>query len=255
MWRRWEHPWEKKQVYNYSKFQLQFIWDLFVCLFTFSLLFSDIVWVMNWQCSIYRRSTEKKCWFCLSSSSVESHLLISVGESYYCALAKGPLVQNHVLLIPIDHCPNTLSMAPQVETELEQYQSALKLYFKNQGKVVVFYEWVSQRTSHANLQVSLQYYTNACYHLSWLFHPYSAYMHICMVVLRIDKLLFNIFNVNRHSVNKFYEEPIINVCETSHVRIIFVVFSWGLSLISIYFWSPESHSSQDKFFFIYRGVD
>lgn len=42
-----------------------------------------------------RRKREKvefdqsKCWFCLASPSVEKHLVITVGETTYLALAKG----------------------------------------------------------------------------------------------------------------------------------------------------------------------
>ncbi|PQQ16977.1 zinc finger CCCH domain-containing protein 64 [Prunus yedoensis var. nudiflora] len=96
------------------------------------------------------RSTE--CWFCLSSPKVESHLIISIGEHYYCALAKGPLVEDHVLLIPIGHSPNTLSLPSECEIELGKFQDALKQYYKKQGKDVVFFEWASKRTTHANLQ-------------------------------------------------------------------------------------------------------
>lgn len=99
---------------------------------------------------IYR---SKDCWFCLSSANVESHLIISVGENFYCALAKGPLVQDHVLVIPVEHSPNTLSLAPECEIDLGRFQNSLKKYYKNQGKEVVFFEWVSKRSTHANLQV------------------------------------------------------------------------------------------------------
>ncbi|KAL0315769.1 UNVERIFIED_CONTAM: Zinc finger CCCH domain-containing protein 64 [Sesamum radiatum] len=94
----------------------------------------------------------KECWFCLSSPSVESHLITSVGEYCYCALAKGPLVQDHVLIIPIEHLPNTLSLPPECEKDLYRLQSSLQAYFKRQGKEVVFFEWVSKRGTHANLQ-------------------------------------------------------------------------------------------------------
>ncbi|KAJ8750779.1 hypothetical protein K2173_015960 [Erythroxylum novogranatense] len=94
----------------------------------------------------------KECWFCLSSPNVELHLVISIGESYYCALAKGPLVQDHVLLVPIEHSPNTLSLPEECDPELVRFQSSLKLYFKNQGNDVVFFEWVARRGTHANLQ-------------------------------------------------------------------------------------------------------
>ncbi|WOL03010.1 zinc finger CCCH domain-containing protein 59 isoform X3 [Canna indica] len=96
---------------------------------------------------------EKTCWFCLSSPNVESHLVLSARESYYCALAKGPLVPNHVLLVPIEHCPNTLLMLPDTDAELEMYKSALSIYFKKQAKEVVFFEWIFPQSPHANLQV------------------------------------------------------------------------------------------------------
>ncbi|CAN6680851.1 unnamed protein product [Malus baccata var. baccata] len=96
------------------------------------------------------RTTE--CWFCLSSPKVESHLIISIGEHYYCALAKGPLVEDHVLLIPIGHSPNTVSLPSECEIELDKFQNALKKYYNKQGMEVVFFEWASRRTTHANLQ-------------------------------------------------------------------------------------------------------
>ncbi|KAM0974855.1 hypothetical protein ACFX2C_017975 [Malus domestica] len=96
------------------------------------------------------RTTE--CWFCLSSPKVESHLIISIGEHYYCALAEGPLVEDHVLLIPIGHSPNTVSLPSEWEIELDKFQNALKKYYNKQGMEVVFFEWASRRTTHANLQ-------------------------------------------------------------------------------------------------------
>ncbi|XP_052199797.1 zinc finger CCCH domain-containing protein 64 isoform X2 [Diospyros lotus] len=95
----------------------------------------------------------RECWFCLSSPSVETHLITSIGEHYYCALAKGPLVEDHVLIIPVEHTPSTLASPPESEKELIKFQSSLKMYFKNQRKEAVFFEWVFNRGTHANLQV------------------------------------------------------------------------------------------------------
>ncbi|KAJ1289440.1 hypothetical protein BS78_02G164100 [Paspalum vaginatum] len=100
-----------------------------------------------------RRPVESSCWFCLSSPDVESHLVISIGEGYYCALAKGPLVPDHVLMIPVEHCPSTLVMPPEAEAELGRYKNALGKYFEKHGKTAVYFEWVSQLSRHANLQV------------------------------------------------------------------------------------------------------
>ncbi|KAK4774286.1 hypothetical protein SAY86_009221 [Trapa natans] len=99
-----------------------------------------------------RSSRSRECWFCLSSPSVESHLIVSVGGNYYCALPKGPLVPDHVLIIPIEHLPNTLSLSQEYETELKRFQNSIRMYQKKQKKEVVFFEWVSKRGTHANLQ-------------------------------------------------------------------------------------------------------
>lgn len=122
------------------------------CNFNHSLSEEGASFSQNARSHSDRRSLGKICWFCLSSPDVESHLMLSIGESYYCALAKGALVQNHALLVPIEHCPNTLMMPSETEMELESYKNALNMYFKNQAMEVVFFEWIFQHGPHANLQ-------------------------------------------------------------------------------------------------------
>ncbi|KAJ3683350.1 hypothetical protein LUZ60_013577 [Juncus effusus] len=99
------------------------------------------------------RKPGRSCWFCLSSPDVETHLIASLGENYYLALAKGPLVENHMLVVPIEHCPNTLVMSSEAESELENYKNALVEYFGRKGEKVVFFEFAFQQGHHANLQV------------------------------------------------------------------------------------------------------
>lgn len=84
---------------------------------------------------------------------MESHLIISIGENSYLALAKGPLVEDHVLIVPVEHMPNTLSLSSESDVELLKLQNSLKRYCKNQEKEVIFFEWASIRGTHANLQV------------------------------------------------------------------------------------------------------
>ena len=52
------------------------------------------------------------CWFCLGSPQVEKHLVISVGQSVYLALAKGTVTTGHVLIVPINHVPSSLDLDP-----------------------------------------------------------------------------------------------------------------------------------------------
>lgn len=84
---------------------------------------------------------------------MESHLITSIGENCYLALAKGPLIEDHMLILPVEHLPNTLSSPPECEIELVRFQKSLKVYFENQGKQVVFFEWAYVQGTHANLQV------------------------------------------------------------------------------------------------------
>ncbi|KAF9617693.1 hypothetical protein IFM89_038193 [Coptis chinensis] len=94
----------------------------------------------------------KECWFCLSSPNVESHLILCIGENFYCTLAKGPLVEDHALIVPIEHSSNVLDVEPEIEKEVERLKKALNMYFKSQGKEVVFFEWVSKHIGHTNIQ-------------------------------------------------------------------------------------------------------
>ena len=41
------------------------------------------------------------CWFCLASPEVEKHLIVSVGDESYVALAKGGIDWNNLLIVPI----------------------------------------------------------------------------------------------------------------------------------------------------------
>uniref|UniRef100_A0A1B0DI84 CWF19-like protein 1 n=1 Tax=Phlebotomus papatasi TaxID=29031 RepID=A0A1B0DI84_PHLPP len=93
----------------------------------------------------------EKCWFCLSSANVEKHLIISIGDSFYVALAKGPLNTQHVLIISISHV-QSVSLLPEDDfAELQRFKSALVEFFKSQDKAVCFFER-NYKSSH--LQVN-----------------------------------------------------------------------------------------------------
>uniref|UniRef100_A0A0L8G1K5 Cwf19-like C-terminal domain-containing protein n=1 Tax=Octopus bimaculoides TaxID=37653 RepID=A0A0L8G1K5_OCTBM len=75
------------------------------------------------------------CWFCLRGEKVEKHLVVSVGETTYMALAKGAMVPDHVLILPIGHYQSTVVAPSEVCL----------------GKVVVFFER-NYKTSHLQIQ-------------------------------------------------------------------------------------------------------
>ena len=49
-------------------------------------------------------SAAAACWFCLASPEVEKHLIVSVGDESYIALAKGGIDWNNLLIVPIGQC-------------------------------------------------------------------------------------------------------------------------------------------------------
>eukprot|EP00594_Rhizosolenia_setigera_P012303 CAMPEP_0178958724 /NCGR_PEP_ID=MMETSP0789-20121207/11816_1 /TAXON_ID=3005 /ORGANISM="Rhizosolenia setigera, Strain CCMP 1694" /LENGTH=986 /DNA_ID=CAMNT_0020641491 /DNA_START=24 /DNA_END=2984 /DNA_ORIENTATION=+ len=74
-----------------------------------SMLLND----QNSFCSLYwaKGASEKtkkikvrhECWFCLASSTCETHLIVSILEHCYITMAKGPLDDFHVLIVPNNH--------------------------------------------------------------------------------------------------------------------------------------------------------
>lgn len=72
---------------------------------------------------------QEKCWFCLSSPSVEKHLVITIGDSFYMALAKGPINQYHVLILSVTHIQSVALLSQDDWNELDKFKSALKKFF------------------------------------------------------------------------------------------------------------------------------
>ncbi|KAG8438866.1 hypothetical protein GDO86_005164 [Hymenochirus boettgeri] len=92
------------------------------------------------------------CWFCLASPEVEKHLVVSIGDNCYVALAKGGLTLDHVLILPIGHYQATVDLSGDVIKEVELYKSALKKFFRTKGKRYVMFER-NYKSQHLQLQV------------------------------------------------------------------------------------------------------
>ncbi|XP_054688169.1 CWF19-like protein 1 isoform X1 [Grus americana] len=92
------------------------------------------------------------CWFCLASPEVEKHLVVSIGTHCYLALAKGGLLPDHVLILPIGHYQSVVDLSSEVVEEVTKYKSALKEFFRSKGKRYVLFER-NYRSQHLQLQV------------------------------------------------------------------------------------------------------
>ena len=79
-----------------------------------------------------------------------------MGEHCYVALAKGPLVPSHVLILPIEHFPSLLSLPSDTWEEMRRYRDALQRCFEAEGSAALCFERYLQLRSgnHAHLNVS-----------------------------------------------------------------------------------------------------
>lgn len=94
---------------------------------------------------------QNKCWFCLASSKVEKHLVVSVGRKVYLALAKGGLVEEHLLICPVEHVKNSLEQSDDVTEEVTQFKDAVIKFYASQKKLAVFFER-NYRSPHMQIQ-------------------------------------------------------------------------------------------------------
>ncbi|XP_047136802.1 CWF19-like protein 1 isoform X1 [Hydra vulgaris] len=92
------------------------------------------------------------CWFCLGSKDVEKHLVVSVGESTYMAVAKGAINDDHLLILPISHHNSTVVLPGDVRLELEKYKEGLRKMFNAEQKSLISFER-NFYTQHLQLQV------------------------------------------------------------------------------------------------------
>lgn len=74
---------------------------------------------------------QSKCWFCLSSKDVSRHLVISEGKEVYLALAKGGVVDDHFLILPIMHHQSLSTLPDHIKEEFRKYKVSLEIFYNN----------------------------------------------------------------------------------------------------------------------------
>lgn len=79
-------------------------------------------------------------------------MVVSIGTHCYLALAKGGLLPDHVLILPIGHYQSVVDLSSEVMEEVTKYKSALKEFFRSKGKKYVLFER-NYKSQHLQLQV------------------------------------------------------------------------------------------------------
>ncbi|WKY09419.1 hypothetical protein Q1695_002076 [Nippostrongylus brasiliensis] len=92
------------------------------------------------------------CWFCLSNVDVEKHLVVSVGDFCYAAMPKGPLVDDHVMVLSIGHIQSLVAASDEIRGEVEKFKNAFTLVADKAGKSLVCFER-NYRTQHLQVQM------------------------------------------------------------------------------------------------------
>lgn len=109
----------------------------------------------------------ENCFFCLSNPKLQTHMIISIGDSAYLTIAKGPLTKptsqmpfsGHCLIIPIGHLPNLPSseqdkavVATPLYNEILRYKSSLIKMFAKFDQAVMFYQINKKENVHFHIQ-------------------------------------------------------------------------------------------------------
>lgn len=70
----------------------------------------------------------------------QSHLVVSVGEEAYVSLAKGPLLPQHALILPIAHEACSLFLSAEATKEVGAYVQALRTLYEARGAELLLFE-------------------------------------------------------------------------------------------------------------------
>ncbi|KAF6217271.1 hypothetical protein GE061_001625 [Apolygus lucorum] len=82
----------------------------------------------------------KSCWFCMGNPDVDRSLIIAVADHVYLTLAKGPVDEGHVIILPIKHIEKMTDAPSGVEIETHRFLEAMAQYYETQGKQLVWFE-------------------------------------------------------------------------------------------------------------------
>ncbi|KAG7379019.1 hypothetical protein PHYPSEUDO_009151 [Phytophthora pseudosyringae] len=96
-----------------------------------------------------------ECWFCLSTPTLERHLIVSIGQEAYLAMPKGAICGDHLLIVPIAHEASTLALSDATWREMERFKAALRRYFASQDKelLVIDRNVATLGATHCHLQI------------------------------------------------------------------------------------------------------
>ena len=114
-----------------------------------------------------RKILPNTCHFCFTNSSLQDHMIISIGKSSYMTVAKGPLTvpkfdmsfSGHCLLIPIEHISKynigqeNFSQSDLVQEMTSYEKSVVKMNYRKFDMSTIIFEINSERSIHFHKQL------------------------------------------------------------------------------------------------------
>ena len=98
---------------------------------------------------------DKDCWFCFDNPSIERNLIIKETPNFYIALPKGPIIDDHFLIVPKTHIAHSIELTEEQEQEMLKLKGMVLDHLKNKDYIVFERNmpFSFQKAAHMNLQI------------------------------------------------------------------------------------------------------
>lgn len=111
--------------------------------------------IMNFKMSKVKVVEDKDCWFCFENPNIEKHMIFAETSGFYAALPKGPVVDEHFLIVPKRHISNSIELDNELEDQyLDMKQDLVDLILSSGQSDYLLFErnvpFKFQKASHMN---------------------------------------------------------------------------------------------------------
>ena len=114
---------------------------------------------INFKMKRVKVQEDKDCWFCFENKGIDTDLIIwSQSEHFYIAMPKGPVCDDHFLIVPKRHIAHSLELTEVLEEEFLQLRDFLIDYIlKVKQMDYLLFERNSpfkfEKAAHMNIQI------------------------------------------------------------------------------------------------------
>jgi diadenosine tetraphosphate (Ap4A) HIT family hydrolase len=91
---------------------------------------------------------DKDCWFCYDNPNIEKHLIIWTTSNFYVALPKGPVTDDHLLIVTKKHISSQVEIFKDPKLA-EEFLEIKKKITDHLGSYLVFERYVPFKFSKA----------------------------------------------------------------------------------------------------------